>query len=531
MEATGILAGLAKTAGYKSVAELLKFRPDAPKTVKLARKNTKHALKEKLHQNTCKNGGGLKSPFNFSKVVRSCPQNRRSLVEKVSREDKMSSEDMHTVQDSLLGPRQVEMPELGPLSIHFSWSENREISSISANRPTNNAENKVKKSARTINCKMPRWMRNIETPINVPDNVEMGQLVCILEFLSTFGKTVLNLDLALEKLPIFAAELLQPIVSNSEDVLCPALKDSLVASVHVELLKIVRKAWGLIESQDISHSWQKIMATYFSESEALSESSNIAQRQAYGCPAVAVEFADGAVDSVEKTSNLQCEHTIEGCTKDLDMLQIKLIPYPDANTGYWSVPSHVRVKMLYSLIHDALETYIFREKIEAGFEEAERANKAHKSLLAQKRREMRELQAQEHNKRIALLIAKAPCKAMSLEEQQKIVREARRRVEESCSKNDVIGPNKSSQNNMPVLLNPRSVRSMPLGSDRDGAVYFNIQSGPVLTGDSNGLVVIDREGKELKSQTNPSIVLEALDGRGHDEGMLQQAIRQFCNVN
>lgn len=556
----------------------------------MAKQITEDSSKSRLCKQ--KAGVGLKSPFGVAQVVRAsvCSTGMDNVkTPPRHRVEKKNSLDQCTiVDDAMLGPRKRTLPQPSPIAIHVTWTndsgcERHQKEGGKAHQPSSSrfvpSEDRSKRESPTKRHRnsVSSWMRKVQTPLQVPDGVDTGQLVCILEFLATFGESVLHLDVSPVRIAAFAAELLQPATSWPSEVFYPLPRSSAVCELHVLLLHIVRKAWGIQEADEaISKRWQEVMRCYLAETE-LKTAEIIERRRLHGCPAFAFDdaisvkierahgpsgpFGENENNSCSNNQNYGAEHYHReeesecGCRDNADCSSggetrsesdwnersrqmtaalPTLSSYPNNRTGYWSLEPGVRVHMLYALVHDALETYTFREAIDEGLQAAEKESKAHKMKLSEDKRALKQLVIKECNQQIALLISKSRKRAMTLQEQRSLVLEARRRVEDASLRRDVGGSSSDRRGASGGDAMPRctsSVRCVPVGKDRDGSSYFELSTSCLLTGHAQGLVVMSSDGERMEAQRDPGKVCAAMDLKGRCEGSLRRALTRTCSVS
>ena len=365
LQATGILANVARTAGFNSVSDLLERNPNAkaiavPKTA---------------------NGS-------------STPQHKK-------RKGKKSPEkngDAELVDESALQNRPAPIPDLQNLAIH---------------------RNITVKSGR-----LPDWISQVKSEIAIPSDVNIRELTTILEFVSVFccqaSSGTSPLALRLPPLVAIASELLQPAVEDCTKSLCPILNDSPTAALHIKLLETVRHAWG-VQGSVALNVWQPIMKAYYA---ALFSKDSSLLRAEQGPPAIAGELffirppQDQAADEENEHENSFSALTGAATTVSKE--------FPCG--GYWAVSPGLRVSMMHDLIHDVLNTWPVRHYIESSMGDAAAEEKERRTELADARKEARAAAIKQRDKEIALLIAGTDAKGLTLDQQHALLEEARQKA-------------------------------------------------------------------------------------------------------
>lgn len=173
-------------------------------------------------------------------------------------------------------------------------------------------------------------------------------------------------------------------------------------------------------------------------------------------------------------------------TTTIAISAVPSVQYPTG--GYWALDPGMRVHLLFELLHDALDTFILRDAIEKAMDTHVTDQKERKNELAEVRRAAKDAAAKQRNEEIAMIIAGTDGKvAMTLEQQRRIVEEARKRAETAAHSAAAAKLKALSQD-----VHHPMVRREPFGVDRDGRCVFGLDSGAValLTGQRNGLVAV-----------------------------------------
>lgn len=517
-QATGILVNVAKTAGFDSVSQLLERNPNAQAlrmTLKAATESSKRAT-----------AGSRK---------RNAPEESTDLVD-----------------DADLAPRKVPLPSGAPLAVHKTAATTTTTPFPAASTPNSKARPYGTPShapaptpgGSAKRQRGPAWLDSLPAPLPLPLEVDAGELACILEFVAVFGCSVLELRSPLS-LSALAAEMIQRPALHRTAQLCPVPEDSIAAAVHVKLLEVVRRAWGVPGPPVGLSRWQEVMREYYA-AERISKVEAAVLREEQGPPALAGELIDLLPLQDEKNTDENIGDDINGQEGNNDA-ESSLVKHDNENDllskaalasaaavefpegGYWGIDPGTRIHMLYSLVHDALDTYPLRDAIEKSMEEAAEGDKERRMKIASARKAVKEAVARQMDVEIAALMGEESAKGMSLEEQREIMKIARENAEKTAATAATAKLQALSQ-----VVHPPTVRTAPLGQDRDGIMAFKLQSGCVLTGSANGLVLC-RESSGIgtgmmSSHADPAAVAAALDPKGRCEGPLRQAIAAACDV-
>ncbi|KAG7670748.1 hypothetical protein Ndes2526A_g01480 [Nannochloris sp. 'desiccata'] len=572
LEATGILAKVAKTAGFGSVSELLKKNPKA----------------QAFHLMTCSAaiGDGCAVPGSQSRNTPGRPQHKSAVKKrKVQAEGQL-------LDDSQLSPRKIAMPKGVTIALHKrSNGGNKEKGTSSSPLPAGASGSQVTPSGVGGSAKRqrgPAWLDKVPDVAALPTDVDSGQIACILEFISVFGTSVLNLR-SLPNLAALATELVQPATTRRIDQVCPVPEDSLAAMVHMKLLDVVRHAWEVKGPPVSLATWQQLMRPYYG-AEIIPPAAAAVLRDEYGPSAVFGELfarrmnggsgagGNGTENEAEEDDDDVEDRDGASRARDLRSLQkggktadddddncainvsttgtttksntdisnsssaaylasasaaSSAIQFPEG--GFWGLDPGVRIQMLYTLLHDALDTFTVRQVIEKSMENAAEGEKGRRSQVADVRRAAKEVASRQRDREIALLVAGGGAKQMTLEEQRAVMDAARQKAEKAATAAAAAKLKSLSQ-----VLFPPTVRSAPLGQDRDGVVVFNLQTSAIITGNTNGLIFCGENTTSdatttshsvLIAQADPAKVIAALDPRGKSEGPLRHAIAAACKVS
>jgi hypothetical protein len=504
LDATGILAKVARSAGFGCVSDLLAKNPKA-KALHMAQRDAAAAAGGSGAGGSGAGGAGAPAP------PRPKPKAKAPAA-------------VALVDDAALGPRPAPMPAARPLGLHRA--EGGFAAAPAAGGGGGGAARRVRP---------PAWLSSARAPADgapLPPGVDASELACVLEFAATFGAAPLGLRAL--SLPALAAELAAPEAPRRADQLCPVPEDSAAAALHVALLRVVRAAWGVDGGASLA-SWQAQMRAYWA-AELTGPAGRAAARAAAGehvPAAVAGElFVRPPGDASESEEEAEAE--AEGAAPARGRRGVAApvaegADYPAG--GYWALPPGARVAMAAALCHDALDTYALRGAIEAAAGGAAEGAKGRRSELAEARREAREAAARAKEREIATLIAGGSLGGgLTLEEQRAMLGEAQARAEAATA----VGAAAKLASLEGAGAAPRAVRAAPLGVDRDGRSLFALQAAAALTGRADGLVAL--AGGEAGAPTTagalapPAAVAAALDPRGRREGPLRCAIAAACRL-
>jgi len=568
LEATGILAKVAKTAGFGSVSELLKKNPQA----------------QAFHLMTGTAAIGDSSAV-FGSISRTTPGRQPKSATK---KRKVQAEEQ-LLDDSQLSPRKIAMPQGAPIALHKrSVGVNKGRATSLTPLPTSvspPSQATPKGGAGSAKRQRgPAWLDKVPHVASLPTDIDPGQIACILEFISVFGTSILNFR-SLPNLTALATELVQPATTRRIDQVCPVPEDSLAAMVHMKLLDVVRHAWEVRGPPVRLAAWQQLMRPYYA-AEIISPAAAAVLQYEDGPSAVSGELfarrvnrGNGDNDAGGSASENEAEDDPEDRdgaphARELDSLQRGKTTFDDndgdsngngirsdtndSNSssaayvaaaaaaaavqfpkgGFWGIAPGLRIQMLYTLLHDALDTYTVRQVIEKSMENAAEEERGRRGEVADVRRAAKEAATKQRDQEIALLVAAGGAKQMTLEEQRSLMNTARQKAETAATAAAAAKLRSLSQ-----VCFPPTVRSAPLGQDRDGNVVFKLQTSAIVTGNTNGLVFCGENTSTtsdafttntrsaIVAQGDPAKVVAALDPRGKSEGPLRHAIAAACKVS
>ncbi|KFM28085.1 Cell division cycle-associated 7-like protein [Auxenochlorella protothecoides] len=197
--------------------------------------------------------------------------------------------------------------------------------------------------------------------------------------------------------------------------------------------------------------------------------------------------------------------------------------------GYWGLAAETRVAMLHALVHDALDTWRFREIIEKKMEVQAEESKERKAELAQARKATRAAILAARDQEIAVLVASCDGRSMTLEEQAALVAEARARAEAAAAASGAS----SSQPSEPVY--PFQVRARVLGVDREGRRVLQTASGSMLVDPGvHGAVLLhslgNAEQETFAGCADVPGLMACMDARGKNESALLHSLARAFHL-
>ncbi|KAK9830411.1 hypothetical protein WJX72_011628 [[Myrmecia] bisecta] len=410
LEATGILANVSKKAGFTSVSDLLAKNPNA------------------------------KRPPALPKPADEADNIRQRTAPGVQRKPSAKVAAMELVEDCKLGERPAAMPVGSALCIHKPMGATRRARGLG-------------------------WPDELGTSTPVPEGCNPGDLAEVLEFLQVFAAET---GLETLQLSVVAAELLQPSTSEGRSAFGDP-KASAAGQVHMQLLDLVRKDWGIKGSVGMG-GWQEVMRLYLQQQAAFAPSAS----RLPACNAFSEDPME--VDEVEGEAPTEARSP---AVAELAAGAV-LVEYPAG--GYWALVPELRLSMLRDLVHDALATSTLRARIEAAQDGAAAEGKGRKDELAAARKQAREAWQKQRDQEVALLITTGGAKGMTIEEQKALMEEGRLKVEAAATSAALV-----KVAALEASLHNTAVRGVPLGSERDGTRFWDLQCAPVLTGQAASL--------------------------------------------
>lgn len=163
-----------------------------------------------------------------------------------------------------------------------------------------------------------------------------------------------------------AAELLTDAVRAKT---CPQ-SDARLPQLQAKLLDVVRHAWGVSPRDLARDKWEALMLRYYQAAVEMDGPERAGRRRVGEEPPPAVlNDADGealvrgraadpsgcSVRREEEEEGLEAESKRDSASGDG---ATRAQEYPEG--GYWALCPAVRVRMLYELVHDALDTFVLR---------------------------------------------------------------------------------------------------------------------------------------------------------------------------
>jgi hypothetical protein len=299
---------------------------------------------------------------------------------------------------------------------------------------------------------------------SVPQDVCIAQLISIVECLLTFASTLM---------PWTDGEYHASMASTAKVVgeLC-ASEDRTLSDVsqlqllHARLVELLMEAWSEGIEPDSSAGAPPCpkefpaFISYFAETQLPLQKVTDLRRE-YGPPAVAQEsYVQAAVG----------------------------ITLP---SSYLEISPGSRVSMLYSLLHDVLDTGSLRQEIDTALDIEIEEERKETARRAEARRLAREEYKRKRDQMIASLIADSNLTALSLEEQRLVVDKARQRVAEDLADRFDVDASPSSSS----TRQPSKVRVVPCAADfQTGGVSYRVACSEMLTGCDDAVVICSQGG-------------------------------------
>lgn len=291
----------------------------------------------------------------------------------------------------------------------------------------------------------------------------LGKLTCILECLLTFPTTLMPwVD---EEPTTSVTRVVQELLDIPDgDTAMSTSSDGNHAphlcQLHARLLDIVIEAWS--DDKESDNVAYPALVAYYAET-LLSLMQVTTLRKEWGPPAVAKESYTQAAESFTTT-----------------------LP-----KSYTDIPPPTRVAMLYSLLHDVLDTGKMRQEIDLALElevEEERKDSARR---AEARRLAREEYKRKRDQMIASLIADSNITALSLEEQRLFVDKARQQVTQDLA--DRLKGDASHSSEEVHSKQHSKVRVVPCAVDgQTGRLSYKLTCSQILTAYAEDVVICSR---------------------------------------
>uniref|UniRef100_A0A1D1ZVX1 Zinc-finger domain-containing protein n=1 Tax=Auxenochlorella protothecoides TaxID=3075 RepID=A0A1D1ZVX1_AUXPR len=454
LEATGILASVARTAGFESVSELLAKNPTAKGLSMLSAERRRE-------------GSGA------------APAVKRARTGAAA----MTAATPELLVDTELGPRPDPLPEV--LALCVALAPGRQGHKAPARRGGAG------------------WAASLPARLQLPAAPCLPQLLEVLEFVEAFSG---GLKLRGLSTPLLAAELLLATAATAPDTL-----SSQCAALHCRLLETVREAWE-VKGPVAPTAWQPAMLAYLERWR-----DTPSQSAARDAPAAVAGHLATLPPGAEPWAARACAPATPPA----------LTEYPAG--GYWGLAAETRVAMLHALVHDALDTWRFREIIEKKMEVQAEESKERKAELAQARKATRAAILAARDQEIAVLVASCDGRSMTLEEQAALVAEARARAEAAAAASGAS----SSQPSEPVY--PFQVRARVLGVDREGRRVLQTASGSMLVDPGvHGAVLLhslgNAEQETFAGCADVPGLMACMDARGKNESALLHSLARAFHL-
>jgi len=323
-------------------------------------------------------------------------------------------------------------------------------------------------------CKLKRRKRGMPIPIDlkiysksgasldVPQDVDDGKLVCILEFFSTFGGVI-----GLEKMCLHSMTKSLFDINSTKSMLEDALSK----------LKEIICAW--FGNRDPNNaSW---------------------------CNWVVDRYLTTTHHDETTTLNRRSERT---CVKK--------------QKTFWSLDVPQRMDVVYNMIHEALECGPIVDVIEQSVDEKGDICSRQKIEIDKIKKAIKEEQEQHTQRFIAEQISSQHVNSLSAEKQHEIIQKARSDSISAVSEENKSRLRwlRTSE----YLRTHPSARRVALGQDRDGHWYYSLSCAKVITGTSSGIFCMSEN--TTKYYDDIKGLQAALDVSGDKEGVLRMALRE-----
>lgn len=423
LQATGILANLARSAGFPCVSQLLKHHPNI-KRIRALPENSKNSVVNAENRSIDKKGA-----IRTSRVA--------SVCQKYDAEQGLP--------DWKLPKRQKPFPE--PVSWYIHQLNGRSKSTIT-----------------------------------IPSSIDLGKLMCIAEFLSTFGND--------KPMPMQQTDIGKVMENLIQPPSRCGIRDSALGDVASFLKECIITWHG--EEEDDGMGVRNV-----SKEESMSWDSWIVAKYPVSCP-------NKSIDNTRK-------QTRSGTSTDSERRQSQLT--------FWGSAPGCRVEMVFKLIHAAVETGEFLNVIEKGIEEVSMLEKMRKKELEKIKAEAKEEYEKHKQEFIAKLINGHH--TLTIQEQQTIMDQANKKAKLATS--EEIKSRLRWVKNSEAFRSNSVVRRNPLGTDRDGNSYFALSCASLFTGNEKGVMSVSKNDTIALFNDVPALV-DAMDVRGHEEGALKAAL-------
>lgn len=405
LKATGILTNIAKKAGFGSVSQLLEKNPN---------------ITTKMDEPACQNNGNaLKSENGMEKKIRASSLSIRS------------ARDFSGVDDARLSKSRCrKMPEPIELKIH-----------------------NAKRSGKVL---------------DIPQGIQEGTLLCVLEFFATFGEEALGLGEP--DLLRLAQEIVSEKTSGSN---APVLENTMA-----QLKGIICDWYGYEDEKETP--WDMWSVKKYSNKPVEEDQSFSARRK-----------------SARTASK---------------------------GTSFWSLSVSHKLDIVSHLVHESLACGPIVHIIEERVEDTEELVERRKKQVNKIKEKMKQEQEEYLQKYIADLVSTNHMNNLSSEKQRDIVSIARENAIDSISE-DTKARLRWATCQQQYFQSDPSARLLPVGEDRHGALYFWLKCSALISGEEGAIVRV------MESSTECFIDIQSLQKclelMGHREGVLKVGLSEI----
>jgi hypothetical protein len=503
LQATGILAKIAKSAGFGSVSQLLEKNPrmsvlsSAPKKPAASRDNESKRRKTSKTTTAGKLTGSKSNDARRSKIGTS-----RNVEVARGLKKKKRAAAHGGIDDAELKNRRVEMPR--PVDSKLFVGEDH---------------------------------------LDIPETIDRAKLVCILEFFHTFGSAVGMNGIQID-------ELAKSLVRKKVVHMKSSEKSSLAVAMS-NLKTIICDWFGGDQVDPEGLSWDTWLVDR--HPPLTTDSDNLFEECRTSGAEAGAEPSDRGKDSETNLLGRRVEVFWEGdgdwfrgVVRSTDAKGNVFVVYDDGDElwenfnsrkkrwknldqrkgqSFWSLSTTQRLDVIYAVAHEALQcgpiVHIIEESIENSSNTLNRQSR-HKEETERVKRLISEEKERHKQRFIAELISSQQISNISTEKQQEIVHNARQEAQLAISEENKARLRwlKASQ----FLRSQPPARTAAIGQDRLGASYFSLNCAKVISGSSEGILSMSEDSLLCYSGADRRQLVEALDVSGEHEGALRMGL-------
>ena len=200
--------------------------------------------------------------------------------------------------------------------------------------------------------------------------------------------------------------------------------------------------------------------------------------------------------------------------------------FDDQKSGlsFWSMDVADRLEMVNMVIHDSLQCGPIVDVIEKSIEDVGECQRRHKEEMERVRKEICDEKERHKQRFIAELISSQQISNISAETQQEILATARQNALSSVSEENMSRLRwlKTSQ-----FFRNCDGRKVAIGQDRTGLCYFSLSCAEVITGSSKGLICMSEDSVRCFGEEDIERLVDALDVSGENEGALRMGLEFY----